>query len=304
MAAPLPAALPAFAERRAPAAARGLAALRSRWLRCGCGAPPLARARGVGAALPPAASSAAGGPRAAEPLPDALDVVARRRSQVVQRRAHRGRRRSVSSSAELLRAVARKLRLTGGGLHRPGGRRARTRHGTASCAPCPSSSPGERRSLSSPAVPATPLHLRPTAALAERAALLPDDPGRRAGARPGPAGRRPRCSTTAAACGGTRGDRGGRRAADHPEHGPGRPERRGRARGAVRPRAAHRDRRRPRAGPWPSDLALGDLVVANTAVTGDGASAALAGAPSVHADPELATALAEQAEHAGARRVP
>jgi purine-nucleoside phosphorylase len=48
-----------------------------------------------------------------------------------------------------------------------------------------------------------------------------------------------------------------------------------------------------------ADLALGDLVVASAALTGDGASAALAGAPRVDADPELAAALGEQAEHAG-----
>jgi uridine phosphorylase len=153
-----------------------------------------------------------------------------------------------------------------------------------------------RRSLSSPAVPATPLHLKPTAALAERA-LLPDDPGhalalaqvlldgvlmfnhsRGLWGYTGTAADGEPLTIQSTGLGGPSAavvleelcDLGLRTAI------------------GVGPCEALR-----------AELALGDLVVASSAVTGDGASAALAGAPSVHADPELTRALAEQAEHAG-----
>ncbi len=145
-------------------------------------------------------------------------------------------------------------------------------------------------------MPATPLHLRPTAALAERA-LLPDDPG-------------DALALAQALLDGvlmfnhSRGLWGytGTAADGEPltiqSTGLGGPS------AAVVLEELCDLGLRTAIGVGPcealaADLALGDLVVANTAVTGDGASAALAGAPSVHADPELATALAEQAEHAG-----
>jgi uridine phosphorylase len=48
-----------------------------------------------------------------------------------------------------------------------------------------------------------------------------------------------------------------------------------------------------------ADLALGDLVIVRSAVTGDGASAALAGTDTVDAEPELIAALEPEADHAG-----
>jgi uridine phosphorylase len=153
-----------------------------------------------------------------------------------------------------------------------------------------------RRSLSSPAVPATLLHLRPTAALAERA-LLPDDPGHA-------------LALAQALLDGvlmfnhSRGLWGytGTAADGEPltiqSTGLGGPST------AVVLEELCDLGLRTAIGVGPcealrADLALGDLVVASAAVTGDGASAALAGASSVRADAELATALAERAEHAG-----
>ena len=143
---------------------------------------------------------------------------------------------------------------------------------------------------------ATPLHLRPTAALAERA-LLPDDPGHALALAQALLDRPLMFNHTRGLWGYT-----GTAADGEPltiqSTGLGGPSTAIvleelcdlglRSAVGVGPCEALRD-----------DLALGDLVVARTALTGDGASAALAGAARVHADPELAAALDEGAEHAG-----
>jgi len=145
-------------------------------------------------------------------------------------------------------------------------------------------------------VAATLLHLRPTAALAERA-LLPDDPGH-ALALAQALLEQPLMFNHTRGLWGYTGTAADGRPLTIQSTGLGGP-----STAIVLEELCHLGLRSAvGVGPCKAlsaDLAPGDLVVARAAFTGDGASAALARAAHVEADPELAAALAEQAEHAG-----
>ena len=91
-----------------------------------------------------------------------------------------------------------------------------------------------------------------------------------------------------------------RRAADDPEHRDGRPERRDRARGAVRSRPRRRAIRVGTCGALDAELALGDLVIASRPRRRT-ERAARSARTRVGADPGLVATLQAAAAGAGAR---